>query len=291
MAALHDAVVGGQREPCVEAGVALRLVVVELLAHHLDVGDLEVVGGELALVLEEDVAIGHGRAVGEVAPHQVVHGVDALGVHGDALQAVGDLDRDGVDLDAAHLLEVGELRDLHAVEPDLPAKAPGTKRGALPVVLDEADVVLRGVEADRLEGAQVEVLGVLGRGLEEHLELVVVLHAVGVLAVAPVGRAAARLRVAGAPGVGAQGAKRGGGVEGARTNLAVVRLHDGAPLLRPVVLERQDQVLERQRFIAAHRETSPIVVVMRLRARRCRLAARRRRPRATMMLSSLTAPK
>lgn len=40
--------------------MALGLVVVKLLTHHLDVGDLKVIGTELALVLEEHVAVGHG---------------------------------------------------------------------------------------------------------------------------------------------------------------------------------------------------------------------------------------
>lgn len=128
--------------------MALGLVVVKLLTHHLDVCDLKVIGTELALVLEEHVAVGHGRAVGQIAPHQIVDRVDALSVHGDTLQAIGDLDGHGVDLDTAHLLEVRELRDLHAVEPDLPAKAPGAQRRALPVVLDKTDVMVVGVQAN-----------------------------------------------------------------------------------------------------------------------------------------------
>ena len=232
--------------------MALALVVVELLAHHLDVGDLEVVGRELALVLKEDVAVGHGRAVGQVAPDEVVDARDALRVHGDALEAVGDLYRHRVALDAAHLLEVGELRDLHAVEPDLPAKAPGAQRGALPVVLDEADVVLGRVESDGLERAEVEVLRVGRARLDEHLELVVVLEAVGVLAVAAVGGAAAGLRVAGAPGRLAERAQQRGRVERAGAHLGVVRLHDGAAVPGPVVLEGQDHVLERERSLLAH---------------------------------------
>ena len=145
MAALHDAVICRQRQLALQAGVALSLVVVKLLTHHFDVGDLKVVSAELALVLQEHVAVGHGRAVGQIAPHQVVDRVDALGVHGDTLQAIGDLDGHGVDLDAAHLLEVRKLRDLHAIEPDLPAKTPGAERRALPVVLDKADVMVVGV--------------------------------------------------------------------------------------------------------------------------------------------------
>ena len=103
-----------------------------------------------------------------------------------------------VDLDAAHLLEVRELGDLHAVQPDLPAKAPGAKRGALPVVLYEANIVISRIDADRFERVEIELLAVHRRGFDENLELVVVLHAVRVLTIATVGGTAARLRVAGA---------------------------------------------------------------------------------------------
>ena len=256
MAALHHAVVGGKRQVRVKAGVALGLILVELLAHEVDVRDLEVVGRELALVLEEDVAIGHGSAIRQVAPRDVIDRVHALSVHGDALEAIGDLDRHGVDLDAADLLEVGELGDLHAIHPHLPAKAPGAKRRALPVVLDEAHVVLGRVQANGCERPKVEVLGVDRGRLEEHLELVVVLQAVGVLAIATVSRTAARLRIAGAPGGGAKRAQERGSVEGARTNLGVVRLHDGAALVSPVVLKGEDHVLERKRAFAHIRPSS-----------------------------------
>src|SRR3989475_5336983 len=46
----------------------------------------------------------------------------------------------------------------------------------LPVVLDEADVVLLQVEPQGFERAQVQLQDVVGRGLEHHLELVVVLQ-------------------------------------------------------------------------------------------------------------------
>ena len=247
MAALHDAVVSGQRQLALKAGVALGLVVVKLLTHHLDVGDLKVVGAKLALVLQEHVAIGHRRAIGQIAPHQVVDGVDALSVHGDALQTIGNLDGHGVDLDAAHLLEVRKLRDLHAIEPDLPAKAPGAERRALPVVLDKADVMVIGVQANGGQRTQVELLSVDRRGLDEHLELIVVLHAVGVLAVAAVGGTAAGLRIAGAPLGGTERAQRGRGMEGTGTDLGVIGLHNYAALLAPVLLEAQDDVLEGKR--------------------------------------------
>ena len=104
--------------------------------------------------------------------------------------------------------------------------------------------MLLGVEADRGKRSQVEVLGVGGRRLQDDLELVVVLHAVGVLAVAPVGGTTAGLRVAGAPGGGAERAQKRGRVEGAGADLAVIGLHDGAAPACPIALERQDHVLE-----------------------------------------------
>ena len=247
VAALHDTVVRRQRQLALQAGMALGLVVVKLLTHHLDVGDLKVIGTELALVLEEHVAIGHGRAVGQIAPHQIVDRVDALSVHGDTLQAIGDLDGHGVDLDTAHLLEVRELRDLHAVEPDLPAKAPGAQRRALPVVLDKTDVMVVGVQANGSKRPQVKLLSINRRGLNEHLELIVVLHAVRVLAVAAVGGTAAGLRIAGAPFGGTERAQRGRGMEGTGTDLGVIGLHNDAALLAPVLLEAQDDVLEGKR--------------------------------------------
>ena len=70
-------------------------------------------------------------------------------IHREAFQPVGQLARHGVAVVAADLLEIGELADLHAVAPDLPAQTPGTQRRAFPIILDKADVVQGGVDADR----------------------------------------------------------------------------------------------------------------------------------------------
>ena len=110
---------------------------------------------------------------------------------------------------------------------------------ALPVVLDEADVVQLRVDADGVERAEVEVLEVGRRRLEDDLELVVVLPAVRVLAVAAVGRAARRLDVGGVPRLGAERAQRRRRVEGAGADLHVVGLQDHAALLGPVGLQRR----------------------------------------------------
>ena len=100
------------------------------------------------LGLQEDVAVGDLLVAVAAVEVEVVDVVDALHIHGEALEAVGQLAGDRRALEAGDLLEIGELRDLHAVAPALPAEAPGAERRALPVVLDEADVVERHVDAD-----------------------------------------------------------------------------------------------------------------------------------------------
>ena len=132
-----------QRRVVLEAALCLALPVLEVTAQHVDIGDLETVDRGLAFVFEPHLAVGHAAA-----PLDVVDRVLALEEHRDALEAVGELGRDRRELDAAGLLEVGELGDLHAVEQHLPADAPGAEGRRLPVVLFEADVVHRRIDAD-----------------------------------------------------------------------------------------------------------------------------------------------
>ena len=64
----------------------------------------------------------------------------------------------GRKVDAAALLEIGELGDLEAVEQDLPADPPGADRRRFPVVLVEAEVVVLEGDAERAEALDVDVL-------------------------------------------------------------------------------------------------------------------------------------
>ncbi len=142
----------------------------------------------------------------------------------------------GLSLQATRLLEVGELGDLHAVEHDLPAHAPGAEGGSFPVVLLEAQVVLGEVETDGLQAADVEPLHVEGRGLEDHLELVVLAEPERVVAVAAVRRAARRLDVGHPPGLRPQNAQKSVRVHGARADFEVERLLEHASFARPELL-------------------------------------------------------
>ena len=237
--------VARQRQRLVEFDQALgfAFIEVEQFEQLVDVGVFEVVGGLLHFVLVEHIAVGH-LAERAVSPHQVVDRVHALQVHGQAFQAIGDLARDRVALDAAGLLEVSELRHFHAIEPDFPAQAPGTQGWRFPVVFDETDVVHQWVQAHMFQRAQVQLLEVVRVGLQYHLELVVVLQTVRVFAVAAVSRAATGLHISGVPGFRADGPQECGGVESAGAYFHIVGLKYHTTLLGPVLLEGEDQVLE-----------------------------------------------
>ena len=182
MRRLQHLVVRRQRQALLEQLAGLRLVLVEAPLEHVDRRLFVVVARPLALVLLVHVSQGHARS-----PLELEDGLLALDEQAEALEPVGDLCGHELDVDAAELLEVRELRDLHAVAPDLPAEAPGAERRLLPVVLDQANVVLLEVDPERLERAEVPVEDVLGRRLEDHLVLEVVLEPERVLAVAAVG--------------------------------------------------------------------------------------------------------
>src|SRR4051794_2381593 len=179
-----------------------------------------------------------------VGPLDVEHRRLAREEHREALEPVRDLRGDRREVDAAGLLEVGELRDLHPVEQDLPADAPRAEGGRFPVVFLEADVVLGEIEADGAQRVEIELLHFERRRLEDHLKLVVLAEAEGVIAVTPVCRTAGRLDVADGPRLRPEDAEVGGGVHRAGAVLEVERRFDQASPLRPEVLQREDERLE-----------------------------------------------
>ena len=86
-------------------------------------------------------------AVGHIAhPFDVVDIFHTLDIHGKAFEAVRDFNGDRFDIKAANLLEVGELRHFHPVEPDLPAHAPGTQGRRFPIVFNKTDIVFFGMD-------------------------------------------------------------------------------------------------------------------------------------------------
>ncbi len=124
MTALEHVHVRRNRQLQVEQTPGLGRVRLEEPVVGVEVGVVEVVAAHLVLVLTEHLAVRDARRVDDVL--EVGH---ALKVHQDAFEAVRDLHRHRIQGDTAHLLEVGELGDLHAVQPDLPAQPPGAERG------------------------------------------------------------------------------------------------------------------------------------------------------------------
>ncbi len=104
--------------------------------------------------------------------------------------------------------------------------------------------MIQGIEPQGFQAVEIEFLNILGRGLEDHLVLIVVLQAVGVLAVAPVGGPAAGLHIGHVPGLRPQDPQQGGGVEGAGPHLDIVRLLDDTAPLRPEALQGHQQFLK-----------------------------------------------
>src|SRR5680860_103995 len=70
----------------------------------------------LRLVLAMHIPVSHPWR-----PFQIESAVDALQIHGYPLRTICEFDADGVQIYASYLLEIGELRDLHPVYPNLPA--------------------------------------------------------------------------------------------------------------------------------------------------------------------------
>jgi len=104
--------------------------------------------------------------------------------------------------------------------------------------------VLGEVDAEGLEALDVEVLHLGGAGLEDHLELEVLVDAEGVLTVAAVRRASAGFHVGHVPGLGAQGTEESERVHGARALLQVVGLADEAAPVGPEPLQAEDEFLD-----------------------------------------------
>ena len=92
-------------------------------------------------------------------PDQVEHVFHALQIHGQTLQPVGDLAQHRLAGERTDFLEIGELRDFHPVQPHFPAQTPGAQSRRLPVVLDKADVVLVGIDAQVRAGCRDRVPG------------------------------------------------------------------------------------------------------------------------------------
>ena len=114
-----------------------------------------------------------------------------------------------------------------------PSRCPTRPGRRLPVVLFEADVVLPRVDAAGFQGLEIEILHLVGRGLEDHLELVVLEQAVRVLAKTPVVGASRRLHVGDVPMRRTEHAQQRLGMRGAGADFEVQGLLNQAAIGSP----------------------------------------------------------
>jgi len=112
-----------------------------------------------------------------------------------------------------------------------------------PVVFLEADVMPAQIDPARFEALQVELLHLVGRGLEDHLKLVVLVQPIRILAEAPVGGPPRRLHVCDVPMAGAQHPQERLGVHRPGAQFDVERLLKEATASRPEFRELEYELL------------------------------------------------
>jgi uncharacterized protein len=259
VAGLDRLFIGGNGKFLIEAFLALTSGFLKRVEEHFGICDFKMIFAHLLFVDFEHITVGNSRPVGRgIVIREIENAILILDIHGQTFKPVGELSRNRLTIKSAHLLEISELRDFHPVAPDFPAKAPGTKRRAFPIIFDKADVVEQRIDANRGQTAKIKLLQVRRAWLQDDLVLIISAQAVWVFAVATVRRAAAGLNKGGVPRVWAKRAQRGRGVERPGTHFHVIRLQDNAPLLPPIIMEGKDQILKAKRPLRHARRLWPM---------------------------------
>src|SRR5262249_25870321 len=244
---------GRNKSKAVQKVLAFLLVRIQVFPQLLNIRPLEVVYRHLQLFLIAHIAIENGLPARRIArPHDVINAIDVLQERSDALQTKGQLGADGIEIDAAALLEVGELRDLEAIEHHLPAHAPCRQRRRLPVILFELDVVFAQIDAESLKRFEVQLLHIVRRRLQDYLKLHMLVEAVGIVAVASVGGAAGRLNVSYLVRLGTKHTEKRFRGHGAGADFDIIRLLQNAAALRPELLQAKDHFLKCRRGGVRH---------------------------------------
>ena len=101
----------------------LFLIFLEKLKQQRLVRKFKRVSRLFVLILMEHVAVRHF-----IGPTHIIDVLDALDIHRKTFQPVRDFHCRRRHVDAAHLLEISELRNLHAVEPNFPSETPRAQR-------------------------------------------------------------------------------------------------------------------------------------------------------------------
>ena len=106
--------------------------------------------------------------------------------------------------------------------------------------------MLDGINAYGGQRLKIERLHVRWARLEDNLILMELAQAVGVFAITPVGRSSRGLNIGGPPRLRAKRAQNRRWMQRACPDLHIIRLQDDAPLIRPIGVQFQDDVLKGQ---------------------------------------------
>src|SRR4030042_2905283 len=120
-------------------------------------------------------------------PLQIKDIIHTLEIHSNSFDTISDLHWDGIEFDSAGLLKIGELGDLHSIQPDLPTQAPGTECRRFPIIFDKTDVMTKGVNAKKLQTVEIDLLNIKRRGFDDDLILIIVLKPIRILSVPTIG--------------------------------------------------------------------------------------------------------
>ncbi len=100
------------------------------------------------------------------------------------------------------------------------------------------------LQSQILERFEVKLLNIIRTGLDQDLKLIVGAQAVGILAIAPIGRSAAWGHIGGAPGLAVEASQQRRRVKSSCTRRDVVGLYDITPLCCPKLLQLEEKLAE-----------------------------------------------
>ena len=246
MAGFHALVIGWQGQPTRDKLLAFAFGIVKMPEQNIRVRRFKIIMRIFHFGAVKHIAIAHTacvrRATIEIKLEPVFH---ALHIHCQTLQPVSQLARNHLTVNAAHLLKIGKLGNFHAIAPHFPAQPPRAQRRAFPIVFNETDIVQGRVNAQHLQAVEVKLLDIVGRRLQNHLKLIIMLKAVGVFAIAPIRWSARGLHIGRIPWLRPKRAQNRGRMKRARTHFHVIGLQYHTALIGPILLQAQYQVLER----------------------------------------------
>ena len=132
---------------------------------NIRIGGLKIIMRKLNFIAMKHIAIADGLLIIAAIKIKLKPVIRALHIHGETFQTIGQLARHQLAINAANLLEIGELRDFHAIAPDLPAQPPSAQSRAFPIIFHKANIMRHRVNAQHFQALQIELLNIVGRRL------------------------------------------------------------------------------------------------------------------------------